>query len=208
MDELPLFPSTVLEALRQPLEDGVVTITRAAAKTTYPADFMLVAAMNPCPCGNYGSKTKECRCSQAQIEKYRSRISSPLLDRLDLHIEMNEIDYNELTSKASGESSETIRERVKKARDIQLKRYSGDGIRYNSQLTAPLMRKYCQMTDDAETLLHTAYDKLKLSARAYTRVIKVARTIADINDEERIQKQHILEAVQYRGLEQKYWSSR
>lgn len=208
MDEFPQFPTNVLEALRQPLEDGVVTITRAAAKTTYPADFMLVAAMNPCPCGNYGSKTKECRCTQAQIERYRNRISSPLLDRLDIHIEMTEVNYEDLNSKTLGESSDSIRERVAKARKLQKERYAADGILFNSQLTTPLMRKYCRMETDAEELLHTAYDRFKLSARAYTRVIKVARTIADIAGETTIRKPHVLEAVQYRGLDEKYWGSR
>ena len=208
MDEFPQFPSAVLEALRQPLEDGVVTITRASAKTTYPADFMLVAAMNPCPCGNFGSKTKECRCTPMQIERYRNRISSPLLDRLDIHVEMNEVNYSDLTSSAKGESSESIRERVCAARKLQMERYAADGIMYNSQLNTPLMRKYCRMTDDAERILHSAYDKLRLSARAYTRVIKVSRTIADIAGDAVIDKQHVLEAVQYRGLDDKYWGPR
>lgn len=208
MDEFPQFPTNVLEALRQPLEDGVVTITRAAAKTTYPADFMLVAAMNPCPCGNFGSKTKECRCTPAQIERYRNRISSPLLDRLDIHIEMTEVNFSDLTSKAAGESSASVRKRVTRARKLQKARYEADGILFNSQLNTPLMRKYCRMEPDAEELLHTAYERLKLSARAYTRVIKVARTIADIAGEETISKSHVLEAVQYRGLDEKYWGSR
>lgn len=208
MDEFPQFPTNVLEALRQPLEDGVVTITRASAKTTYPAEFMLVAAMNPCPCGNFGSKHKECRCTPMQIEKYRNRISSPLLDRLDIHIEMTEVEYDELTSKAKGECSAAIRERVCRARRIQKERYKDEGILFNSQLNTPLMRKYCRMTEDAEKMLHTAYDRFKLSARAYTRVIKVARTIADISGDAIIDKQHVLEAVQYRGLDEKYWGSR
>ncbi|MBO6061524.1 MAG: ATP-binding protein, partial [Clostridia bacterium] len=208
MDEFPQFPSMVLEALRQPLEDGVVTITRAAAKTTYPAEFMLVAAMNPCPCGNFGSKTKECRCTPAQIERYRSRISSPLLDRLDIHIEMTEVNYEDLTSKAMGESSASIRERVCAARRIQAERYKDDGILFNSQLNTPLMRKYCRMAPEAEEMLHSAYERFKLSARAYTRVIKVARTIADISGEQVIGKQHVLEAVRYRGLDEKYWGPR
>lgn len=208
MDEFPQFPTNVLEALRQPLEDGVVTITRAAAKTTYPAEFMLVAAMNPCPCGNYGSKTKECRCTPMQIEKYRNRISAPLLDRLDIHIEMTEVNYDDLTSRAEGESSASIRERVCRARQLQKERYADDGILFNSQLNSALMRKYCRMTDDAEKLLKSAYERFKLSARAYTRVIKVSRTIADIMGAEVIDKQHVLEAVQYRGLDEKYWGAR
>lgn len=208
MDEFPEFPPAVLEALRQPLEDGVVTITRAAAKATYPAEFMLVAAMNPCPCGNFGSKTKECRCTPAQIERYRSRISSPLLDRLDIHIEMNEVDYSDLTSKQKAESSAEVRARVCAARERQRERYRGEGVLFNSQLSTPLMRKYCRMAPEAEDVLHTAYERLRLSVRAYTRVIKVARTIADIFGETTIQKAHVLEAVQYRGLDEKYWGSR
>lgn len=208
LDEFPLFPTAVLEALRQPLEDGIVTITRASAKTTYPAEFMLVAAMNPCPCGNFGSKTKECRCTPMQIERYRNRISTPLLDRLDLHIEMIEVDYEDLISKEKAESSESIRARVCAARKLQLERYKDDGIMYNSQLTSQLMRKYCTMTADAEALLKTAYERFKLSARGYSRVIKVARTIADLAGSETIQKQHILEAVQYRGVDEKYWGTR
>ena len=164
--------------------------------------------MNPCPCGNYGSKTKECRCTPTQIEKYRNRISSPLLDRLDIHIEMTEVDYSDLTSKAEGESSALIRERVCAARRLQKARYAGDGILFNSQLNTPLMRKYCRMEASAEELLHAAYDRFRLSARAYTRVIKVARTIADIENETTIKKQHVLEAVQYRGLDEKYWGAR
>ncbi len=164
--------------------------------------------MNPCPCGNFGSKTKECRCSPAQIEKYRNRISSPLLDRLDIHIEMVEVDYSELTSKTQGESSAAIRERVSAARRVQAERYKDEGILFNSQLNTPLMRRYCRMEPEAEDLLHTAYDRFKLSARAYTRVIKVARTIADLAGDAQIKKQHVLEAVGFRGLDQKYWGSR
>ncbi len=205
MDEFTQFPPSVLEALRQPLEDGVVTVTRAAAKTTYPAEFMLVAAMNPCPCGNYGSKTKECRCTPAQIERYRSRLSSPLLDRLDIHIEMNEVNYDDLTNRTPGESSESVRERVTRARELQRERYKDEGILFNSQLSTPLMRKYCRMDPEAESVLHAAYDRFRLSARAYTRVIKVSRSIADIEGSEGILKKHVLEAVMYRGLEEKYW---
>lgn len=207
MDEFPLFPPSVLDALRQPLEDGTVSVTRAAAKATYPAEIMLVAAMNPCPCGNYGSKTKECRCTPVQIERYRSRISSPLLDRLDIHIEMNEVDYKDLTDKTAGESSASIRERVLSARLKQKERYKDEGVLFNSRLSAALLKKYCRMTSDAEELLHTAYDKLKLSARGYTRIIKVSRTISDLDGSDRIEKKHVLEAVQFRGLDEKYWGS-
>ncbi|MCR5610761.1 MAG: YifB family Mg chelatase-like AAA ATPase [Clostridiales bacterium] len=207
MDEFPLFPPSVLDALRQPLEDGTVTVTRAAAKTTYPAEIMLVAAMNPCPCGNYGSKTKECRCTPAQIERYRNRISSPLLDRLDIHIEMNEVNYSDLTDRTPGESSERIRERVLAARLKQKERYKDEGVLFNSQLSTALLRKYCRMSADAEELLHTAYERLKLSARGFTRVIKVSRTIADLDGSDSIEKKHVLEAVQFRGLDEKYWGS-
>lgn len=207
MDEFPEFPSSVLEALRQPLEDGIVTITRAAAKATYPADFMLVAAMNPCPCGNFGSKIKECRCTPMQISRYRNRISAPLLDRLDIHVEMTEVSYEDLTSTSEGECSASIRERVCRARRIQRARYVDEGILYNSQLGNIQLQQYCRMSAEAEQLLKVAYTKLKLSARAYTRVIKVARTIADIDMVEEIGRRHIAEAVQYRGLDEKYWGA-
>ena len=208
MDELPLFQPAVLEALRQPLEDGVITVTRAAARADYPAEFMLVAAMNPCPCGNFGSRTKECRCTPAQIERYRNRISSPLLDRLDIHVEMNEVNYEDLTDASRGESSASIRERVERARRVQRERYEGEGVFFNSQLDTRLMRKYCRMEPEAEELLHTAYDRFRLSARAYTRVIKVARTIADLEGSQAVVKKHVLEAVQFRGLEDKYWGEK
>lgn len=205
LDEFPEFPKAVLESLRQPLEDGIVTITRAAARAEYPADFMLVAAMNPCPCGNFGSRINQCRCNRYQVERYRNRISGPMLDRIDLHVEMTEVAYDELASKHEAESSASIRARVEEARRIQRKRYYNEGIFYNSQLSSRLIKKYCIMHEDAEELLKLSFNRLNLSARAYDRIIKVARTIADLNGEERITKLCVAEALQYRSLDAKYW---
>lgn len=207
LDELPEFQKSVLEALRQPLEDGSVTVTRAAAKAQYPADFMLVAAMNPCPCGNFGSRVNQCRCTRYQIERYRNKISGPLLDRIDLHVEMTEVPYEELASKQEGESSAVIRERVNRARRLQRERFSGEGIYYNSQMSAKLIKKYCKLTPDAEKLLELSFQKVNLSARAYNRIIKVARTISDMAGEKDIGKQSVAEALQYRSLDSKYWGN-
>lgn len=207
LDELPEFSKTVLEALRQPLEDGFVTITRASAKAQYPSDFMLVAAMNPCPCGNYGSRINPCRCTRFQIERYRGRISGPLLDRIDLHVEMTEVAYDDLASKQEGESSEVIRARVNEARRIQKARFAKEGILYNSQMSASMLKKYCRLETDAEELLKLSFTRLNLSARAYNRVIKVARTIADMAGRKDIGKADIAEALQYRSLDSKYWGN-
>lgn len=191
----------MLEALRQPLEDGFVTVSRAAVTATYPADFILIAAMNPCPCGNFGSKTNACRCSPSMIDRYRARLSGPLLDRIDLVIDMPEVDYDELSGKADGEPSCEIRKRVNAARALQRERFKQDGIFTNAQMSAPLIRKYCVPTGRAETLLKQAYTKLRLSARAYNRILKVSRTIADLSGSEEIQFQHYAEAIQYRSLD-------
>lgn len=207
LDEFPEFSKAVLESLRQPLEDGIVTITRAAAKAEYPADFMLVAAMNPCPCGNFGSRVNQCRCNRYQVERYRNRISGPMLDRIDLHVEMTEVAYDELVSKQEAESSASIRARVEDARRIQRERYYSEGIFYNSQLSSRLIKKYCIMNDDAEELLKLSFNRLHLSARAYNRVIKVARTIADLSNEGKITKLCVAEALQYRSLDAKYWGN-
>lgn len=206
LDEFPEFRKDTLEALRQPLEDGFVTITRAAARSTYPAQFMLVAAMNPCPCGNYGSRITPCRCSSQQIQRYRNRISGPMLDRIDIHVEMGEVGYGDITAKSTGESSATIRQRVNRARAVQSKRYSGTGILFNAQLTNRMINEYCLLDQQAEALMKKAFTSLKLSARAYTRLLKVARTIADLEGSDGIKAHHIAEAVQYRSLESKYWS--
>ena len=207
LDELPEFSKSALEALRQPLEDGFVTVTRAAAKAQYPADFMLVAAMNPCPCGNFGSKQTRCRCTQFQIERYRSRISGPLLDRIDLHIEMTEVPYAELASKEAGEPSSVIRERVEHVRLIQRERFKEEGILYNSQMSSKQIKKYCRLDADAERLMELSFSRLNLSARAYTRLIKVARTIADMAGRADIGAECIAEALQYRSLDAKYWGN-
>lgn len=205
LDEFPEFSKDVLESLRQPLEDGVVTITRASAKATYPADFMLIAAMNPCPCGYYGSRMQECRCKPYEIAKYRNRISGPLLDRLDMHVEMAEVGYSDITSNKPGESSAAIRERVDEARRIQRERYKKDGIICNAQLSARLAKKYCVPDENGQRLMRQAYERLNLSARAYNRIMKVARTIADLSGGGDITYEHIAEAIQYRTVDKKYW---
>lgn len=201
LDELPEFSRDVLESLRQPLEDGEVTVSRALATATYPARFMLVAAMNPCPCGNRGSRTKPCTCTPTAIRKYASRISGPLLDRIDLHIEMTEVGYSEITERRPAESSETIRARVTAARQRQAERFKDDGIRTNAEMTGPLLQKYCTPSAESEAMLKQAFTKLRLSARAYQRVLKVARTIADLDGSESIEPRHFAEAIQYRSME-------
>lgn len=207
LDELPEFQKNVLEALRQPLEDGFVSITRAAAKTRYPANFMLVAAMNPCPCGNFGSRINNCRCAPGQIIKYRNKISGPLLDRLDLHVEMSEVDYKDISAKASGETSDIVRARVESARRIQSERYAKEGILFNAQLNGAQIEKYCTLDQKAESILRKAFEIYKMSARAYSRVLKVSRTIADLDGSDAILGKHVAEAVQYRSLDSKYWGS-
>lgn len=205
LDEFPEFKRDVLEALRQPLEDGVVTVSRAKAKSTFPADFMLVAAMNPCPCGYYGSRKKECTCSPSQVQRYQKRISGPLLDRIDIHVEMSDVNYKDLTSKSGGDSSETVRARVEAARSVQLKRYKEDGILFNAQLTSGLLQKYCALDQRASQLLENAMNALNFSPRAHGRLLKVARSIADLEGSENIKYEHISEAIQYRSIESKYW---
>lgn len=204
LDEFPEFRKDVLEALRQPLEDGVVTITRAMANATYPAEFMLVAAMNPCPCGNYGSRVSQCRCTPFQIQRYQGRISGPLLDRIDIHIEMTEVDYADIARKAKGETSAQIRKRVNAARQIQRQRYHEEGIYFNAQLSNAQIARYCPLDEYAEGLLQQAFSSLRLSARAYNRIRKVARTIADLAGEENILAAHIAEAIQYRSLDMRH----
>jgi magnesium chelatase family protein len=200
LDELPEFQRNVLEALRQPLEDGFVTVSRAAATATYPAKFLLVAAMNPCPCGNRGSRTKPCTCTAAQIKRYAGRISGPLLDRIDLHIEMTEVGYREITDRKPSEPSETVRARVTAARALQRERFKADGIRTNAEMKGELIRRYCNPTGESEKLLRDAFKRLQLSARAYQRVLKVARTIADLENSPEIRPEHYAEAIQYRSM--------
>lgn len=206
LDELPEYRRDVLEALRQPMEDGTVTVTRVGAQSTYPSQFVLVCAMNPCPCGHYGSRTHQCRCTPPQIQRYLNRVSGPLLDRIDLHIEVESVPVGDLTGKRGEEDSAAMRARVEKARAIQRKRYQGRPIACNARLDARTLNQYCPMTKEAESLVKAAGEKLALSSRAYTRVIKVARTIADLEACDQIGAAHIAEAVQYRSLDQKYWS--
>ncbi len=201
MDELPEFKRSVLEVLRQPLEDGEVTISRSAAKLTLPSTFMLVAAMNPCPCGYLGDRRRECRCSPTNIQRYRSRISGPLLDRIDIHIEAPALSIEELRTEAPSESSQTIRERVREARKIQSERLSKEGIICNSRMSHRHIRKHCALDKGLGDLLQQAMEQLNLSARAYDRILKVSRTIADLAGSEKIQAPHLLEAIQYRSLD-------
>ncbi len=205
LDELPEFKRDAMEALRQPLEDGVITVSRVHASITYPSAITLVAAMNPCPCGYYGHPTKHCSCSPNMVRKYLNRISGPMLDRLDIHVEVPPVDYQSLAKSSKGETSAEIRERVNKARFIQNERYKGTGIPCNARITPSLLREVCIMTDDASKYLSLSFDNLGLSARAYDRILKVARTIADLDGKEVIEKKHILSAIRFRSLDRKYW---
>lgn len=205
LDELPEFARSTLEILRQPLEDGVVSVSRAHGTYTYPSSFMLIAAMNPCPCGYYNHPKKECSCSEAAVQKYLNRVSGPLLDRIDIHIEVPPVEYDELTSKVGEEPSSAIRARVDAARDIQTERYKGTSVNCNARIEPAQFEQVCVMDDKAERLLKAAFDKLSLTARAYDRIMKVARTIADMDKSEIIRASHISEAIQYRSLDRKYW---
>ncbi len=208
LDELPEFDRSVLEVLRQPLEDKQVTISRAATSLTFPSNFTLVASMNPCPCGYYGSSQRECQCSPPQIQRYVGRISGPLLDRIDIHIDVPAVNFKELRGKgvALGESSETIRGRVIKARDIQLQRLAGERVFSNSAMSPTQIRKFCALDQESENLLERAMLKQGLSARAHDRILKVSRTIADLEASENIEPNHISEAISYRSLDRNYWA--
>ena len=205
LDEMPEYSRNVLEALRQPLEDGTVTVSRAAGSAEYPARFMLIASMNPCPCGHYGSaEATRCRCSQKDIRKYASRISGPLLDRIDLHAEADSITYGEMSEASLSESSESVRARVSAARAVQRARFGSSGC--NADMEAAEITAHCKLAEGCAKLLEQAFDRLGLSARGYSRILKVARTIADLAGEELIQRVHIAEAIQYRTLDRKYWA--
>lgn len=204
LDELPEYNRQTLETLRQPLEDGVITVARNAISITYPADFMLIASMNPCPCGNYGSATAECKCSAAQIHKYLSKLSGPLLDRIDIHVEVDNVTYDDLQDDTLAESSAAVRERVNKAREIQLARLGDKGRRCNAQMTSADIKKYCKLDKACVDLLKQSFEKLNLSARAYNRILKVARTIADLDGSADITIKHVAESLQYRTLDRKY----
>ncbi|MGI6701471.1 MAG: YifB family Mg chelatase-like AAA ATPase [Christensenellales bacterium] len=205
LDEMPEYSRKTLETLRQPLEDGKITVARAAQTVEYPARFILIASMNPCPCGNYGSKKQECKCTSSQIHNYISRLSGPLLDRIDLHIEADSVTFNELRAQSAEENSATVRKRVERAREIQYQRFNDTPIYCNAQMSPSMIKKYCQIDIESEKLLENAFHKLSLSARATTRILKVARTIADIEGEKYIGVNHIAEAVRYRTLDRKYW---
>ncbi len=205
MDEFPEFNRDVLESLRQPLEDKSVTIARAQATYTYPCNFSLVAAMNPCPCGHYGSDS-QCLCTPTQIHRYLNRISGPLLDRMDMHIEIGRIKFEQLQDKAPGENSSLMRERVNRAREIQACRFKDLDISFNAQMGPAQIRQFCRLKRKAQTLFKEAFDSLNMSARTYDRVLKVARSIADLEESETISLNHLAEALRYRSLDRKYWN--
>lgn len=205
LDELPEFDKKALEILRQPLEDKCITITRASGKVTFPAAFMLVCAMNPCPCGYFGSDQRSCSCSKHTVSKYISKISGPLLDRIDIQIEVGAVNFEQLSDKRRGESSEQIRERVNRARSIARERYKEHGIGCNAQLNGALTKEFCRFDEAAGRLLESAFKKLAMSARGYDRILRMARTIADLDGCEMIGEDHILEAIQLRSLDRKYF---
>ena len=197
-----------MESLRIPLEDRKISVSRLNATITYPCEFMLIASMNPCQCGYYGSQERKCSCKPEQIKKYVNRVSGPLLDRIDIHIEVNQIKYHQLESKGKTETSQEIRNRVNQARKIQIERYKEYHIFSNSKLTPKLIEKFCNLNTKSKQIVEAAFDKLGLSARAYNRILKVVRTIADLDGSKEIQEKHLAEAIQYRSLDRKYWHNR
>ncbi len=207
LDELAEFGKDATDGLRQPIEDGKVTITRASGRYDFPSKFMLVCAMNPCKCGYFGHPTKKCTCSVAARENYLSKISGPMLDRMDVQIEVGSLTFEQLSKKSDGERSEDIRKRVVKAREIMFKRYNGTGIFANAHLTPAMIREYCVLDGEADEVMKSAFERLGLSARGYDRILKLSRTIADLEGSEIIKKQHVARAVQLRSLDRKYWSN-
>lgn len=205
LDELPEFSRIAMEILRQPLEDGCVTISRVNATLSYPCSIMLIAAMNPCPCGYFGHPTRKCTCSEAAVARYLAKVSGPLLDRLDIHIEVPPVNFDELSSNEKSEPSSEVKKRVDKARKIQNERFAGTGITCNARITPARLHEFCPLDDKARSTLQNSFNALGLSARAYDRIIKVSRTIADMDSSELIKRDHIFEAVQYRSLDGKYW---
>ena len=206
LDEFPEYQRAALEAMRQPLEDGFITVTRVQNTVKYPARFMLVASMNPCPCGKYGDPNQVCKCTPPQIQRYLGKISGPLLDRIDIQVEVSSVPFEDITDKTNNaETSAQIKERVQRARSIQLDRYSGTDVYCNSQLNSAQIRKYCALPPEGELLMKRIFERFNMSARAYTRVLKVARTIADLDGNNDISTDNLLEAVQYRSIDKKYW---
>ena len=206
MDELPEFKRDVMEALRAPLEDATVTVSRVAGTLTYPCSFTLIGAMNPCPCGFFGHPTKRCTCSPKAVSKYLSKISGPMLDRLDIHVEVPPVKYDELKDEGdAAETSAEIKARVDRARQIQNERYKDENITCNARLTPSMLKKYCVLTDDAEVILAASFKNMGLSGRAYDRLLKVSRTLADLDGCEKIETYHIAQAIQFRSLDRKYW---
>lgn len=205
LDELPEFSRTAMEVLRQPLEDGNVTISRVSGSISYPSSVMLIAAMNPCPCGYFGHPTKQCICNRKSVHQYLSRVSGPLLDRLDIHIEVQPVKFEELSSSDRGETSAEIRTRVNNQRKLQLERFSGTSIMCNARITADKLQEFCPLDDNASAIMKRSFDAMGLSARAYDRILKISRTIADMDNSEVIKRDHIFEAIQFRNLDKKYW---
>ena len=204
LDELPEFTRNTLEVLRQPIEDGVISISRAAAKFQYPCSVMMICAMNPCPCGYYGHPTRQCTCSQGMAQRYLNRVSGPLIDRLDIHINVPPVDFENLSGTSKAEPSSVIKARVDKAREIQNRRFAGTSITCNAKMDASSTRKFCVMTDNALLILKTSFEKLSLSARAYDKILRIARTIADLDNAEIIDTKHITEAIQYRSFDRNF----
>jgi magnesium chelatase family protein len=206
LDELPEFKRSTLEVLRQPLEDGRVTVSRAAGSVTFPSEFMLVAAMNPCPCGYFGDLKRECRCSPVQVQRYRQRISGPLLDRIDLHIEVPAVEYRDVASERAEENSNAIRERIGRAREVQQKRFRDDArVNCNARMATRQLKQHCKLGEDSHELIRVAMSELNLSARAYDRILKVSRTIADLDSAQDITPEHVSEAIQYRTFDRTLW---
>ena len=206
LDELPEFQKNVLEVLREPLESKTIHISRATATLTYPADFILIAALNPCPCGYHGSKLHECNCTRPQIDRYLSKVSHPLLDRIDMHIEVSEVKYEDISDEASGLDSETLRNSVLRARQLQEERYAKESFKLNGDLPDNKIRKYCKLDSACEKLMALSFKKYGFSARTYNKILKIARTIADLDSSENIKEMHLLEAIRYRTIDGKYWS--
>lgn len=207
MDEFPEFDRRTKETLRQPLEDGVVNISRTAGTITYPSNLMLIAAMNPYPCGFYGHPTKECKCSAAAKKRYMDKISGPILDRIDIHIEVSPVEYEQLSCNSNAESSADIKKRVNRARQIQRERFKGTDVKCNAKMTPRMTKEYCVLGNEANELLKLSFEKLGLSARAYDKILRIARTIADLEESKEIAAHHIAEALQYRSLDRKYWNN-